>query len=115
MTPTSSWRSGTAKSGATVAENDDKVSGNTNSEISQSLAAGTYTIEATTYPTATTGSFTLTVSGLSGTGGGTPTACAVNQTLSPGLQRLGVHGHGASNGNDPEFTGTTAPPSAACP
>ena len=65
-------RSGDAKSGTPVAENDDKVSGNTNSEISQSLAAGTYTIEATTYKAATAGDFTLTLSGLGGTGGGTP-------------------------------------------
>ena len=67
-------RSGDAKSGTPVAENDDKVSGNTNSEISQSLAAGTYTIEATTYKAATAGDFTLTLSGLGGTGGTPPPA-----------------------------------------
>ena len=60
------------RSGAVAAENDDKATGNTNSEISRSLAAGTYTIEATTYEAATSGSFTLTISGLGSTGGGTP-------------------------------------------
>ena len=64
-------RSGAAKSGPTVAENDDIVSGNLNSRISQTLAAGSYTVEATTYSQAQAGSFTLTVAGLSG-GGGNP-------------------------------------------
>ena len=64
-------RSGSAKSGATEAENDDITPGsNLNSQISQSLAAGTYTIEATTYATGQAGSFTLTITGLNGSGGG---------------------------------------------
>ena len=62
-------RSGDAKSGAVVHENDDVDPGtDTNSEIQATLGAGTYTIEATTYSAGETGSFTLTVSGL---GGGT--------------------------------------------
>ena len=69
-------RAGAAQSGTAVAKNDDKVLGNTNSEISQSLAAGSYTIEATTYKSATEGSFTLTLAGLSDTGGGTPPPAA---------------------------------------
>ena len=79
-------RSGT-KTGAITAQNDDHGSlvgtttacanstglDNTDSCITiTGLAAGSYTIEATTYATATTGSFTLTVSGLSTGGGGTP-------------------------------------------
>ena len=61
-------RNGTARTGVTVAFNDDVEPGvNTNSQISQSLAAGVYTIEATTYDEEQTGSFTLTISGLSGT------------------------------------------------
>ncbi len=62
-------RSGDARSGATVdgGENDDIQSGNTNSRITATLAAGTYTIEATTYNPGETGTFTLTVSGLDGT------------------------------------------------
>ena len=47
--------------GAVVAENDDVETGNTNSQIKEFLAAGTYTIEATTYKEAITGEFALTV------------------------------------------------------
>ena len=50
--------------GAVVAENDDVESGNTNSQITEFLAAGTYTIEATTYKEAVTGEFTLTVTSI---------------------------------------------------
>ena len=57
-------RKGEAKSGTAVHENDDIVLAvNTNSQIQETLAAGTYTIEATTYGFGETGSFTLTVSG----------------------------------------------------
>ena len=44
--------------------NDDIESGNTNSEISQTLEAGDYTVETTTYDSGITGDFTLTVSGV---------------------------------------------------
>ncbi|MCY4654529.1 MAG: PPC domain-containing protein, partial [Dehalococcoidia bacterium] len=68
-------RSGSATSGTALHQNDDIVSGNTNSQIVATLSAGTYTIEATTYSPNTTGSFTLSVSG-GGSGGesGTPVA-----------------------------------------
>ena len=57
-------REGEAKSGDVVDENDDVVPGtDTNSRIQVTLVAGTYTIEATTYSSGETGSFTLTVSG----------------------------------------------------
>ena len=55
---------GTGANGTVLHENDDVVSGNTNSRISETLSAGDYTIEATTYDLTTTGAFTLTVSGL---------------------------------------------------
>ena len=61
---------GSGTDGAVEEENDDIESGNTNSRIVATLAAGTYTIEATTYSEDTTGSFTLSVSG----GGGTETS-----------------------------------------
>ena len=61
-------REGEARSGTALHENDDIESGNTNSRISETLAAGTYTIEATTYSPGQTGSFTLTVTGLDGGG-----------------------------------------------
>ena len=52
--------------GATkVDENDDIESGNTNSRINKTLAAGTYTIEATTYTPGEMGSFTLMIDGIS--------------------------------------------------
>ena len=40
---------------------------NLNSRISETLAAGAYTIEATTYAADQAGTFTLTINGLSGT------------------------------------------------
>ena len=59
-------RAGAAKSGTVAHENDDVDPGtDTNSEIEATLGVGTYTIEATTYDAGQTGSFTLTVSGLS--------------------------------------------------
>ena len=64
-------REGDSRSGATVegGENDDIdiEEGNTNSQIVLTLPASSYTIEATTYAEGETGSFTLTVSVLSGT------------------------------------------------
>ena len=59
-------RSGDARSGTVLHYNDDVESGNTDSRISQTLAAGSYTIEATTYNAGEAGSFTLTLSGLGG-------------------------------------------------
>ena len=57
-------REGEAKSGDAVQENDDIAPGtDTNSRIQETLVAGTYTIEATTYGVGEMGSFTLTVSG----------------------------------------------------
>ena len=56
-------RSGEARSGDFLHENDDD-GGTSRSQIAETLAAGTYTIEATTYEAGQTGSFTLTVSGL---------------------------------------------------
>ena len=57
-----------ATSGVALHENDDIESGNTNSRIEETLEAGTYTIEATTYSAGETGVFTLTVSTSGGTG-----------------------------------------------
>ena len=57
-------REGAGRDGTVLYENDDIVSGNTNSRISESLSAGTYTIEVSTYTAGQTGDFTLTISGL---------------------------------------------------
>ncbi len=62
-------RRGDARSGGFIDEDDDTPD-TTRSEIVASLDAGTYTIEATTFDTGETGSFTLTVSGLGGTATG---------------------------------------------
>ena len=77
-------RRGTATSGAALHENDDvdQPGGNYNSQISQTLAAGTYTIEAATYDGDETGAFTITISGLAGDeGGGEPETDACVDTL----------------------------------
>ena len=57
---------GHGKDGDTLHENDDIASGgvNLNSRLSVTLQPGSYTIEATTYKPATSGSFTLTIEGL---------------------------------------------------
>jgi hypothetical protein len=61
---------GAGRDGSVEAENDDVVSGtDTNSRISLTLAAGAYTVEATTYSVGATGSFNLAITGPSG---GTP-------------------------------------------
>ena len=53
-------RAGSGTSGRVIETNDDGGSGN-NSRIARTLSAGTYTIEATTYFSGRTGSFTLTL------------------------------------------------------
>ncbi len=65
-------RSGEARAGGFLHRNDDHEGDRTVSLIEETLAAGTYTIEATTYRGGETGSFTLTVSGLGGDGTLTP-------------------------------------------
>ena len=65
-----------------LAENDDLETGNTNSNITETLAARVYTVEATTYSAGETGNFTLTVSGL---GTAAPAqSCGVGLTLAAG-------------------------------
>ena len=54
-------REGSGRDGTVLHENDDIVSGNTNSRIRETLSAGTYTIEVTTHDSGETGDFTLTV------------------------------------------------------
>ena len=56
---------GHGRNGTALYEEDDIVYGvNTNSRISETLQAGQYTIETTTYFTETSGDFTLTIEGL---------------------------------------------------
>ena len=63
-------REGETTSGEHLQENDDHQGSTSRSLVQETLAAGTYTIEATTYGTGETGSFTLSVTGL---GGAAPT------------------------------------------
>ena len=67
---------GAGTGGKVLSENDDVVvNEDTNSRILTTLAAGAYTIEATTYHTRQTGDFTLTISlpgGSGGSGGSQP-------------------------------------------
>ncbi len=89
-------RPGSATSGTAQHSNDDIESGNTNSRIVTTLAAGTYTIETTTYSPDTTGSFTLSVSGGgSGSGGGTTATGCNAATLT--LPALGISGTWAND------------------
>ena len=55
---------GVGRTGAVAHSNDDIALNNYNSQIEQTLQAGSYTIEAATYASGVTGSFTLTVSGI---------------------------------------------------
>ena len=59
-------RRGDATSGTALHENDDHGGSTRVSQIQETLAAGSYTVEATTYSAGATGAFTLTISGLSG-------------------------------------------------
>ena len=70
-------RQGDATSGTALYENDDHQGSTSVSQIQETLAAGSYTVEATTYSAGATGAFSLTISGLGGTtapgpGPGTP-------------------------------------------
>ena len=60
-------RSGSETTGSVLHENDNHEGSTSRSQIQETLAAGTYTIEATTYDPGITGSFTLTISGLEAT------------------------------------------------
>ena len=64
---------GKGKDGDVVANNDDAESGNTNSRITRNLAAGIYTIEATTYSAGVTGNFNLSITLSEGTTDPDPT------------------------------------------
>ena len=54
-------RQGDATSGATLHENDNHQGSTSASQIQETLAAGTYTVEATASSVGVTGSFTLTI------------------------------------------------------
>lgn len=71
--------SGNGMNGAAIAEDDDS-GGSSNARITKALAAGTYTVEATTFYAATTGSFSLSVQASGG----------VNLVTNGGFENLGT-------------------------
>ncbi len=87
------------QSGQPLHENDDIGGGNPNSRISETLAAGWYTIEATTLFRSKTGDFSLTISGLATR----PTEPEVSIAA----------GSGVSEGSAASFTVTATPKPAA--
>ncbi len=89
------------RSGAALVFNDDGGDGY-NSRISRRLAAGDYTIEATTYRSSTAGSFTLTVAGI-------PTQTAVQ----PDPEVSIAAGGDVDEGGDATFTVTAVPAPSA--
>ena len=83
--------SGSGKNGSKLYENDDitPYGVNLNSRISETLAAGNYTIEATTYDAEATGNFTLSVKTVVSTPTPTPTATTnVRAELEPAPDEL---------------------------
>ena len=90
------------RSGGYLVLNDDGGDGR-NSRISRSLAAGDYTIEATTFASGRSGDFTLTVAGI-------PDQTPVQATPEVSV----AAGAGVTEGGDASFTVTASPaPSAA--
>ena len=87
------------QSGQPLHENDDVGGGNLNSRISETLAAGWYTIEATTYTSDVTGDFSLTITGLA------------SQPTEPEISIAA--GGGVTEGAAASFTVTASPEPAA--
>ncbi|WP_420436398.1 hypothetical protein [Candidatus Poriferisocius sp.] len=83
------------QSGQPLYKNDDVGGGNLNSRISETLAAGWYTIEATTYASGITRDFSLTITGLA------------SQPTEPEISIAG--GGGVTEGAAASFTVTAAP------
>ena len=84
--------SGSDSDGTVIAENDDATGQGTNSRITETLASGTYTVEATTYGSGTTGSFNLTIA-TGSTGTGPPTGnCESTVTSGPTPVQGGLGG-----------------------
>ena len=108
--------SGNGTSGSVIAENDDIDTGarNYNSRISQTLQAGSYTIEATTYSPRATGQFTLTIQGPppTATPRRTPTAVA---TATPTPTAAATATHTPTPTHTPTATHTPGPTASLSP
>ena len=72
-----------------MGSNDDVESGNTNSALTRTLSAGTYTVEATTYDSAATGSFTLSITPTSTAAPAGPDVVVESPSVSPDSVAVG--------------------------
>ena len=85
--------SGSDSDGTVIAENDDATGQGTNSRITETLASGTYTVEATTYGSGTTGSFNLSMDPSGTTASPPPTGnCESTVTSGPTPVQGGLGG-----------------------
>ena len=96
-------RSGDATSGTARHENDDHEGSTSVSQIQETLAAGSYTVEATTYSAGATGAFSLTISGL-GEGDRANLVALYNATGGPNWER---HNNWLSDMPISEWSGVT--------
>ena len=99
---------GSGRDGAEAASNDDIESGNTDSRVVATLAAGTYTIEATTYNASTTGSFTLTVTPAGGTDSSPGSADSCVESLGSLSEAISMTGSWTSDCSSDSRTGSYA-------
>ena len=103
---------GAGRSGSVLYENDDYTG--LNSRISETLPAGSYTIEAATYSRRRTGSFDLSVSGLTAAPTPAPTPGATaTPTTTPGATATLTPTPGATATPTPAPTATPTPAPAA--
>ena len=86
--------SGTTKTGSPLHSNDNVSNTDTDSRISQTLAAGSYIIEATTASAGVTGDYTLTLSGLPAASAGvtvSKTALTLGENGATGTYTVRLH------------------------
>ena len=79
---------GSSREGTILFHNDDLAGDNRNSEISEILSPGTFTIEATTYNSGATGNFVLNIGGLPNESIPTPTPTPGPAVLTTGLSEV---------------------------
>ena len=104
-------RSGNARTGTALnnPREDDDAGGDRNAQVSETLAAGDYTLEVTTYIPGTAGRFTLTISGLAGTTTGPgPGADSCRETITGDELVNGTWAAGCESGTPAPGTGSGA-------
>ena len=99
---------GSGRGGEVEAQNDDIVSGNTDSRVVATLAAGSYTIEATTYNAATTGTFSLSIALPEESAGSSPTTDSCLEDLGTLTEMVTKSGSWASDCPSDNRTGRYA-------